>query len=416
MGKMKRIISLVLATMSMSISYAQEINGTWKGILNAGKQKMEIVFHFNKAKDGNNTATMDVPAQSAMDIPVSLKLLTTDSISLEMAAIQMSYTGKLTGGTISGTFKQYGMSFPLELKPGAAGKPDRPQEPEGVSDYKTEEVSFTNKEADVSLSGTLTYPVDYAPNKKVPVVIMITGSGAQNRDEEVFGHKPFLVIADYLARQGIASLRYDDRGVGKSTGSQAGCTSADFAKDAESGLQWLRQSGKFGKTGILGHSEGGMIAFMLGAENKADFIVSMAGPGIKGDTLLAEQQNAILRLKGIPANMNVKTLRENMATQPKNAWLEYFMDHDPQHDLKRITIPVMAINGSNDTQVLPNSNISAIRNHLLDKNKKNLIKEYPGLNHLFQHCEPATAMDYYQIEETCSAEVLRDIANWIKNL
>ena len=413
---MKKIISLMLTVLMASISNAQEINGTWKGVLNAGNQKLEIVFHFNHQKDGNSTAEMDVPAQGALGIPVNLKLLSTDSVSLEVLALLMAYTGKLTDGTIKGTFNQFGRPFPLDLKPGEAAKPNRPQEPELPLGYNTKEVTFANQDAGVSLSGTLTYPVGYTSDKKVPVVIMVTGSGAQNRDEEVFGHKPFLVMADYLAKQGIASLRYDDRGVGKSTGSQAGCTSADFAADAESGLSWLENTGKFSRIGVLGHSEGGMIAFMLGAEDKANFIVSMAGPGIKGDTLLAEQQNAILKLRGVPSTMTVKTLRESMAVQPKNAWLEYFMDYDPQTNLSKITVPVMAINGSNDVQVLPDSNLGAIRKYLSGKNKKNLIKEYPGLNHLFQHCEPDKAMDYYKIEETCSLEVLQDIADWIKSL
>lgn len=406
----------MLAVLMVPISYAQEMNGTWKGILNAGNQELEIVFHFNYQENGNSTAKMDVPAQGALGIPVNLKYLSTDSVSLEVLALLMAYTGKLTDGTIKGTFNQFGRSFPLDLKPGEAAKPDRPQEPKLPLGYNTEEVTFANKGAGVSLSGTLTYPVGYTPGNKVPVLIMVTGSGAQNRNEEVFGHKPFLVMADYLAKQGIASLRYDDRGVGKSTGSQTGCTSADFAADAESGLAWLKNTGKFSKIGILGHSEGGMIAFMLGAENKVDFIVSLAGPGIQGDTLLVEQQNAILKLRGVPATMDVTTLRKSMAAQPKNAWLEYFMDYDPRTNLSKITVPVMAINGSNDVQVLPDSNLGAITKYLLGKNKKNFIKEYPGLNHLFQHCEPDTAMDYYKIEETCSLEVLQDIAEWINSL
>lgn len=413
---MEKVISLILAVMVVSISYAQAINGTWKGMLNAGNQKLEIVFHFNYQKDGNSTAEMDVPAQGALGIPVNLKFLSTDSVSLEVMALLMAYTGKLTDGTIKGTFDQFGMPFPLDLKPGEAAIPNRPQEPKLPLGYNTEEVTFTNQDAGVSLSGTLTYPVDYTSGKKVPVVIMLTGSGVQNRNEEVFGHKPFLVMADYLAKQGIASLRYDDRGVGKSAGSQVGCTSVDFVADAENGLSWLKNTGKFSRIGVLGHSEGGMIAFMLGAEGKADFIVSMAGPGIKGDTLLAEQQNAILKLKGFPPTITVKALRKSMAAQSSNVWLEYFMNYDPQINLSKITVPVMAVNGSNDVQVLPDSNLGAIRKYLSGKNKKNLIKEYSGLNHLFQHCNLSTAMDYYKIEETCSLEVLQDIADWIKSL
>lgn len=399
-----------------AFSYAQKIDGSWKGSLDVGTQKLEIIFYFSKGDSGDAVATMDVPEQSALGIPVKLNLLTEDSVSLEVAAIKMAYEGRLEGGRIKGIFRQMGFSFPLELQPGNVEKQNRPQEPVEPFAYMTENVRFHNKDADVWLSGTLSYPTGYTKGKKVPVVIMVSGSGPQNRDEEVFGHKPFLVIADYLAKNGIASLRYDDRGVGESTGSQSGCTSADFADDAECGLQFLKERGEFSKVGVLGHSEGGLIAFMLGADKKADFIVSLAGPGIKGDTLLAEQNNAILKSKGLNAGTNVKELRESMSVQPKNSWMEFFMNYDPQPDIERTDIPVMAINGANDLQVIAESNLKAIERLLSGKNEKNFIKEYQGLNHLFQHCTPETAMDYYKIEETCSAEVLKDIADWINGL
>lgn len=414
---MKKTLLFALLMSAVSMSYSQVISGTWKGLLTAANQKLEIVFHFQQEEDGKPSCKMDVPAQSAVGIPANLQVLTEDSVSLSVSAINMTYNGKLIDGTIKGKFNQFGMSFPLELKSGDASKPNRPQEPSVTYIYNTEEVTFSNVNANAKLSGTLTYPVGYNPNKKVPVVIMVTGSGSQNRDEEIFGHKPFLVIADYLAKCGIASLRYDDRGVGKSVGGDVmNATSKDFAEDAYCGLQWLRDSGKFGKVGVLGHSEGGMIAFMLAADKKADFIVSMAGPGIKGDTLLAEQQNALLKLKGIPANVSVNTVRKEMSMQPQKPWLQYFVDYNPETDLKEITIPVMAINGSYDAQVISESNLGNIRRLLNDKNPKNLIKEYTGLNHLFQQCKPETAVDYYNIEETCSEEVMKDIANWINNL
>ncbi len=414
---MKKTLLFALLMSVASVSYSQVISGTWKGLLTAANQKLEIVFHFQQEEDGKPSCKMDVPAQSAVGIPANLQVLTEDSVSLSVSAINMTYNGKLIDGTIKGKFNQFGMSFPLELKSGDASKPNRPQEPSVTYIYNTEEVTFSNVNANAKLSGTLTYPVGYNPNKKVPVVIMVTGSGSQNRDEEVFGHKPFLVIADYLAKCGIASLRYDDRGVGKSVGGDVmNATSKDFAEDADCGLQWLRDSGKFGKVGVLGHSEGGMIAFMLAADKKADFIVSMAGPGIKGDTLLAEQQNALLKLKGIPANVSVNTVRKEMSMQPQKPWLQYFVDYNPETDLKKITIPVMAINGSYDAQVISESNLGNIRRLLNDKNPKNLIKEYTGLNHLFQQCKPETAVDYYNIEETCSEEVMKDISNWINNL
>lgn len=422
---MKKFLFLMVAILSAAATFqvfptalhAQQITGPWKGTLDTGSQKLEVIFRFSHKSDGSTVATMDVPAQSATDIPVKLNALTTDSVSLEVSAIRMSYTGKLENGIILGSFTQMGVTFPLELKQGDNVRKIRPQEPAKPYPYETEDIKIRNARAGIMLSGTLTYPVGYKKGDKVPVVIMISGSGGQNRDEELFEHKPFLVIADYLARRGIASFRYDDRGIGKSEGTQSGCTSADLADDAEAVADYMRARNEFNMTGLLGHSEGGMIAFMLGAREKADFIVSMAGPGIQGDTLLAEQKNAIYRLRGFSPEFTTADVRKELEAQMNtNIWLEYFFDYDPRHDLEKITVPVMAINGSNDLQVIPSSNLKAIRTILSGRNKDNLIKEYPDLNHLFQHCTPATAMNYYEIDETCSPEVLEDIARWIKEL
>lgn len=415
---MKRISLFIIISILMTsyVSQAQNIQGSWHGELDLVSQKLALIFHFDKDKTGKDLVKLDIPAQSAIGIPVAIQYLSKDSVSLQVPIVNLAYTGKLTGNAIKGTFTQNGMSLPLDLTPGGQVLPNRPQEPKAPFPYQTEEVSFTNDKANAVFSGTLTYPVGYTEGQRVPVVLMVTGSGAQNRDEEVFGHKPFWVIADYLARNGIASLRYDDRGTGKSTGSRTTGTSKDFADDAEAGIDWLKENKDFDKIGVLGHSEGGMIAFMLGADNAVDFLVSMAGTGIKGDTLLAEQQNAQLRLYGQPANRTVKQIRAEMKAQPKNIWLDYFVDYDPASDIARVTVPVMAINGSNDIQVIASTNLNAIRKLLANGNKKNLIKEYPDLNHLFQHCQPATALDYYRIEETCSPEVLQDITDWIKGL
>lgn len=411
----KIILLTVMMTMGL-VTQAQNMEGSWHGNLSVGNQSLGIAFHFNKDDKGQCTGKMDVPKQSALNIPVDVLFLTSDSVSLRIPALNVVYGGKLTKDTIKGIFRQYGMPFALDLLAGDLPKPNRPQEPAEPFDYKTEEVSFTNGMAHATFSGTLTYPVGYTGQQPVPVVLMVTGSGPQDRNEEVFGHKPFLIIADYLAKQGIASLRYDDRGVGKSTGQRAEATSKDFADDAKAGLDWLKNSGKFGKIGVLGHSEGGLIAFMLGAENATDFIVCMAAPGIKGDSLLAEQQNAILRSYGQAASRTVEQVRQQTAAQPKNVWLNYFLDYDPALIIPEIRIPVLALNGNRDMQVIAASNLTAIRKLLAKGNKKNLIKEYPDLNHLFQHCRENTALEYYHIEETCSPEVLQDIATWINDL
>ena len=278
--------------------------------------------------------------------------------------------------------------------------------------YKTEEVTFTNATDKATLVGTLSYPTDYKKGK-TPVVLMVTGSGQENRDEEVFGHKPFLVIADYLARHGVASLRYDDRGFGKSTGGDVKhATTADFARDAASGIEFLRTLKCFGKVGVLGHSEGGSIAFMLGAKGKVDFVISMAGIGVRGDTALTAQANRLLELSGQP--MRLSTLQYHVnAYMKKSPWLNFFMDYDPSGDISKTLCSVMAINGERDVQVISSLNLIGIKGHLTE-NPKNFVKEYPALNHLFQHCTTGNVSEYRMIEETISPEVLEDIARFIK--
>ena len=242
---------------------------------------------------------------------------------------------------------------------------------------------------------------------------MVTGSGQENRDEEIFDHKPFLVIADYLARHGVATLRYDDRGFGKSTGGDVEhATTLDFMRDAASGVDFLCTSKQFGKVGILGHSEGGSIAFMLGAKGKVDFVISMAGVGVKGDTALTAQANKILELTGQSMRYSTHQYRMN-AIIKRSPWLNFFIDYDPSADISKTLCPVMAINGSRDIQVISSLNLAGIKAHL-KPNPKNIIKEYPSLNHLFQHCKTGNVSEYRMIEETVSPEVLEDIVRFIK--
>jgi pimeloyl-ACP methyl ester carboxylesterase len=246
-------------------------------------------------------------------------------------------------------------------------------------------------------------------------MIMVTGSGPENRDEEVAYHKPFAVIADRLARAGIATLRYDDRGVGQSVGGETKhTTSLDVAEDATAGIEWLRAQKRFKKVGLLGHSEGGLIAFMLAARQEADFIISLAGPGVKGDTLLAAQANRIMQLSGMPASTTVAALRQQQAVQ-QVPWMKWFIDYDPSDDIRQTHCPVFALNGDNDSQVISAQNLTAIR-RLLPPSSMNLVKEYPSLNHLFQHSTTGLPTEYRQIEETISPEVLQDIAQWLKSL
>ena len=407
-------ISAILLAITADIK-AQTPDGQWSGDLVLGQGKnLPLVLNIGTGSDGKPCCTLDSPMQGAEGIKTEVNVLTTDSINITVPDIAATYAGRVTKDVITGCFTQMGMPFKLDLKRGGVMM-NRPQTPQPPLGYTTQEVSFENKAAGAVLSGTLTWPEGYDGKKPVPVVIMVSGSGLQNRDEEVFGHKPFLVLADRLARNGIASLRYDDRGTGKSTGDASKATTSDFMKDAAAGLELLRSmDGKFSRVGVIGHSEGGLIAFMLAADGMTDFIVSLAGTGVKGDTIIAGQSNDALRRTGRPANVTATDIRKQAETGG-NAWLRYFVDYDPADVIASTTCPVMALNGTMDTQVRPRLNLDRIKS-LLPHNAKNSIKEYDGLNHLFQHCTTGFADEYGTIEETMSEDVMKDIAGWINSL
>ena len=413
MKRLEGLLMLGVLALAATQSFGQQISGPWTGQLDLGAQKLTIVLHFDKDASGKDVCTMDSPDQSAKGIPATLNFISADSVNIAVPSIGMTYAGKLNEGELKGSFSQMGMNLPLDMKPGEV-KHNRPQHPVEPYPYQTKEIAFQNEAANVRFAGTLAYPEGYKEGDKVPVLIMVTGSGAENRDEEVFDHKPFLVIADYLARHGVASLRFDDRGVGKSTGSMEGATTKDFAEDALAGIEMLRGLKQFSKVGVLGHSEGGSVAFMLGAKQKVDFIISMAGVGAKGDTALTAQANRTYELMGVPMQVNVAQYRAQVA-QLNSPWLNYFLDYDPIPDIQGTRCPVLAINGDKDVQVVSSLNLKGIE-MALPKNKKNLVKEYPGLNHLFQHCTTGLPTEYAGIEETISEEVLGDIATWINGL
>lgn len=417
---MKNTVVLLLMLFSTMNGWGQvnpttALLGAWWGKLQAGAIPLTLVLHLEQA-DGYVTAALDSPDQAAKGISALKEYLSDDSVALNIEAIGARFRAKLVDGQLKGTFVQRGFSFPLVLKPGEPVQ-RRPQQPAPPYPYATEEVTFCNASDSATLAGTLTWPAGYdkRSGQQPTVVLMVTGSGQQNRDEEIFGHKPFLVIADYLARQGIASLRYDDRATGASEGGELfHATTADFMRDAAAGVDFLRRTGAFGKIGILGHSEGGAIAFMLGAQQKVDYVVSMAAPGVKGDTLLTAQGNRIRALSLQPNSMTVEQYRQMNAVR-KNPWLKWFVDYDPADDIRNTRCPVFALNGDRDCQVIAKQNLSAIR-QLLPPSAKNLVKEYPSLNHLFQHCTIGLPSEYGQIEETIATEVLSDIAQWINSI
>ena len=454
---MKRVLLLIVSVLYIGSVAAQnstgKFNGLWNGVIEAGGQEIKMEFEILE-QDGVPVGKMN--AQGVKGIPATVK---TDgaAIEIEIKQIGMKYLGFLLGNNISGTFSQNGFNTAMVLYPGKL-EVRRPQTPKAPFPYRTEEVTFENKAEGAVLSGTLTYPAEYEKMKhsNVPVVVMVTGSGLQNRDEEIFDHKPFAVIADYLARNGIASLRYDDRGAGKSAGDIASATSENFAADAKAGVKFVRDLKKFGKVGILGHSEGGTIAVMLAGERVPDFIVSMAGVATQGLDCLVWQNVELLAQKGVPQQMSEdygKALRElylqktaqgekveqpeqfveeicrkagvslhqslktNLvavaATQSK--WLDFFVMYNPAEAVGKIKCPVMALNGSLDMQVPAAENLGTLEK-LLPQNGKHFFKGYPDKNHLFQSCTKATSLQYGEIEETIAPEVLEDIVKWVKGL
>ena len=426
---MKRIIALVFLLFNIALlASAQE--GAWSGKLEVQGTKLTIVFHL----DGEEP-TMDSPDQAALGIPIQVEKSDLGNLNIKVPALGASYEGLWTGKQILGTFKQGPLSLPLTLTPEAELK--RPQTPVGPFPYTEEEVAFDN--GDAHLEGTLVLPEGYS--RKTPVLIMVTGSGQENRDEEIFDHKPFAVIADALARAGIATLRYDDRGVGGSTGEVATATTIDFKDDALAGIKLLRE--RFDKVGVIGHSEGGTIALMLAAEGQADFIVSLAGMSVSGLETIVKQSRVSVLAAGYPEKTvdtfcqavhdacyvrihggrmpfpdeldlpdELKQSYQGVMRQIQSPWMIKFLSLDMRPLLGGIKCPVLAINGTKDVQVDYESNLGALREGL-PASPKNKIEALEGLNHLFQHCTTGAISEYRNIEETFAPEALELMVQWI---
>ncbi|MBQ4914983.1 alpha/beta hydrolase [Maribacter sp. MMG018] len=442
---------------------AQDITGQWNGVLKVQGIELRLVFNVTKTDNGY-TSTMDSPDQGAKGIPVTRTTFEDATLTFAVDNIQMEYQGTIQEDGIVGTFKQMGQEYPLNLSRKAVEKEmvKRPQEPTKPYPYHSEEVTFQNTKAGISLAGTLTLP---KKEGVFPAVILISGSGPQNRNEELLGHKPFLVISDYLTKNGIAVLRYDDRGVGKSTGDFKTATSADFATDVESALAYLKTRKEIDKNnmGLVGHSEGGIIAPMVAATSKdVAFIVLLAGTGIPGDQLLLLQQERIARANGVSepdikkametnttlftmvttaddvgqlktdlTHMITEAIKNEKSTETINRtaedayvamqvdqitspWMLYFLKYDPASALEKVTCPVLAVNGEKDLQVPSDENLTAIKNALTRGGNKNVsIKEFENLNHLFQECETGSPNEYSTIEQTFSPLALAEITQWI---
>ena len=429
--KATRIITTAFIALASLAANAQE--GAWNGELNVMGTKLPLVFNFSI-----EGCTMDSPSQGAKGIPAEKTIKDDGTIKVSVTMIGATFEGKMDNNEIKGTFIQNGFPIPLTLKP---GKPvvKRPQTPVAPFPYKEESISFTH--AGYTFNGTLTLPQNCS--KTTPVVLMVTGSGQQNRDEELFDQKPFAVIADALARQGIASLRYDDRGWGDKSLDFNQFTTTDFLQDAASALPLLRK--RFNKVGVLGHSEGGTIAMMLASEGKTDFIVSLAGKAISGKETLVMQNRQAMSAIGLPKDVvdsycttisnildeiakgkktseisidgvpdNLKPILKRELEQTSSPYIRHFITLDAGKQLSNIKCPVLALNGTKDTQVDCTANTTQLEKCLT--NCKHTIKKIDGANHLFQHCTTGSIVEYQQIEETIAPDVLETITKWINEL
>ncbi|MFK8115015.1 MAG: alpha/beta hydrolase family protein [Rubripirellula sp.] len=435
---------------------------TWKGTLDLGA-KLKLGLKVYRENDGALSAKLDVYTQQALGIPVEFKR-DGDKYKLSSKALGLEYEGKLNAdkSRLNGVFKQGALQADLEFeKANLNYKPklNRPQMPTKPYPYDSSEITFENKRDALTLAGTLTTPNGDGP---FPAALLITGSGPQNRDEALLGHRPFLVIADHLTRQGIAVLRFDDRGVGGSNGDFSSATSEDFAEDVRAGIEYLKRHPKIdsAKIGLIGHSEGGLIAPMVAAQRSdVAFIVLMAGPGVVGAKIIESQQAAMVKASGaapavVAANQQImaavldlfkaeedvtaiainaacKAVVENIKDEKlrkqldvplgpmfSTPWMQFFIRHDPSTDLQRVKCPVLAINGMKDLQVLADLNLNAIEQALkAGGNEDFKIVRLPDQNHLFQETGGlGTAGDYAKIEQTFSPKTLAVISKWIARI
>jgi len=462
------ILCVATASLESAPQKTAAVEGTWLGTLQVPAMKLRIVFNITAKPDGSLAATLDSPDQGATGIAVSRVGLENNQVILEVNAVQGRYEGTLNedGSTIKGKWSQGGISLDLALeRVKEAPKVNRPQEPQKPYPYVEEEVTYENAKAGIPLAGTLTVPHTGGP---FPAVLLITGSGAQDRDETVFGHKPFLILADYLTRRGIAVLRADDRGVGGSKGDAAQATSEDFADDALAGVEYLKTRRQIDpkQIGLIGHSEGGIIAPMVAVKSQdVSFIVLMAGTGIPGDKIIEAQIAGLLKATGADpavidssiesqrrvveivkqetdldlARQKVRRAVEDAVSKLDEAqkrtigysdayvemqtaavtskWFRFFITHDPTTVLRKVRCPVLAIGGELDMQVLPKENLSAIEQALREAgNTRITIKVLPSLNHLFQTATTGAFDEYARIEETMSPLALETIAGWISQL
>lgn len=454
----------LLVAVPFSIKAQQQapstVEGFWQGALSAGVFKLRLVMKFSRKADGNLTGTLDSLDQGVNDIPMSVVTFQDGKLHVEMKSIGAMYDATLTadGNELHGDFNQ-GAKIPLDMKRVAKAEDaalKRPQTPTKPYPYDEHEVTYQNSQDKITLAGTLTTPRGSGP---FPAVLLITGSGPQDRDEMILGHRPFLVLADYLTRRGIAVLRVDDRGIGGTSKGTPNDTSENYVNDVLAGVEFLKTRKEINpkQIGLIGHSEGGMIAPMAAARsNDVAFIVLMAGPGIPGDKLLLMQNRLIssaecerqvdesaatsARLFAIvkdEKNIDVakqkvaaeraeveRRARQNLEAQLASSaaqlnqilspWFRFFLNYDPRPTLTKVKVPVLAINGEVDTQVPAKEDLAAIEQALKEGgNRDYKIVLLPKLNHLFQTSNTGSPSEYGNIEETIAPAALQTMGDWI---
>jgi alpha/beta superfamily hydrolase len=469
-----RKLFLIFFLFNYLFSFSQNITGTWKGHIDVNGNQIPIVFHFYKDSALQLNGKWDSPSQNAMNLPCSDIAINGDSVVIGLKVISGFYNGKfVTPDSIAGMWHQGNGQLALNISRSNEASfepPKRPQTPKPPFNYFTEDVEYSNVDNSMKYGATFTRPAS-AINKKYPAVLLITGSGKQDRDENIFDHKPFSVIADYLTKRGIAVLRVDDRGMGKTTGKFDTSSSEDFTTDVEVGIKYLqsRKDVDSKHIGLIGHSEGGMIAPMVAARNKnVSFIVMLAGTAVPGSVINDYQNTQPMKNAGMNDSVIQKFLELhhaliNAATSALNEnyyldnvskiyytwkkkqspetlqalikgtdeqtisglqkayslfhskWFKFFLIHDPANDFEKLSIPVLALNAEKDIQVDPKINLPVIKASLKKSTSKNYkVVELPGLNHLFQHCKKCTIDEYGELEETFAPEALKIMGDWIE--
>ncbi|MFK7756076.1 MAG: alpha/beta hydrolase family protein [Flavobacteriales bacterium] len=447
-------LSIALLLISL-VSFSQSPVGDWYGVLSVQGASLNLVLHISESDSGYSTE-MDSPDQGAFGIALESTTYKDGTLEIKMPAMGLSITGVISNeGLLKATYSQGPMTAPVEFSRKKKLKSQEPTEPFG---YDSEEVTFENKTAEIALAGMLTLP---SASGKHPAVILISGSGPQNRNEEILGHKPFLVLADHLTKQGIAVLRYDDRGVADSEGQFMGATSEDFAMDAAAAIAFLKNHPHVDAShiGVIGHSEGGLIAPMLAAQDKElDFIVLLAGPGKNGGEIITAQAELIALAEGeekstveqtkalnqkIFSFMKANSLEEdlnqqlekfilaelknnpNLIQQGKTAeqnaqevaaslsdpWFRFFATYEPSESLSKVTCPILALNGDKDLQVPADMNLDAIEKYA-SQTSVTAVK-LKNLNHLFQTTETGAPSEYGELEETFNEEAMEIVSKWI---